>query len=203
MFTNLPEDVITNTLHFDPVGASPLETVQATVQPLLETFYEAFYANNIAGNYVKWAQATTKWYALADPEPRVPIVAPMPLTITTVASTVPTEAAVVLSFQGDPMSGVPMARRRGRLYMGGLGGSAVTASTTSQYPMLNPAFITQWVAAASNFAEALDGVGVHWSVWSTVDQASTLITNGWIDNAIDTQRRRGVDRTARTTWTWS
>jgi hypothetical protein len=39
-----------------------------------------------------------------------------------------------------------------------------------------------------------------WSlaVYSVADAVAREVTNGWVDNAWDTQRRRGIDATART-----
>jgi hypothetical protein len=39
-----------------------------------------------------------------------------------------------------------------------------------------------------------------WCVWSVADQIAVPVANGWIDNAFDVQRRRGVDYTSRTLW---
>lgn len=38
----------------------------------------------------------------------------------------------------------------------------------------------------------------QWRIWSPTNNNSVLIDNGWVDNAWDTQRRRGVEATART-----
>jgi hypothetical protein len=39
------------------------------------------------------------------------------------------------------------------------------------------------------------------AVWSPSNGDAVPVTDGWVDNAWDTQRRRGIDRTARSTWT--
>jgi hypothetical protein len=37
-------------------------------------------------------------------------------------------------------------------------------------------------------------------VWSQVDQFAVEVDNGWIDNAFDTQRRRGQQVSTKTLW---
>ena len=37
-------------------------------------------------------------------------------------------------------------------------------------------------------------------VWSVANNDLVLANDGWVDNSWDTQRRRGLDTTARTTW---
>lgn len=201
MFTNVPRDVVTNTIHIDPVGPATLDDVATTATPIIAAFYNAVYASARMANYMRPANATMRWYDLADPQPRVPIIKPAGFTMSPGTSVIPTEAAAVVSFQGDPISGVPMARRRGRIYLGGLGTAALEAGTLTSYPILSPAFITVLSNQMTILLRALDSAGMHLSVWSPTDSASTLVTNGWVDHGIDTQRRRSVEATARTTYT--
>jgi hypothetical protein len=39
-----------------------------------------------------------------------------------------------------------------------------------------------------------------WSVWSEANQTASPVRDGWVDDAWDTQRRRGLDSSARTTF---
>jgi len=108
----------------------------------------------------------------------------------------PSELAVCLSFQGARSAGLPQARRRGRVYIGPLG----TNANSSGRP--NPTLMTAIANAAVTFkasAAAISGAG-GWAVWSTVDQAPVLVDDGWVDNAFDVQRRRGLLYTSRTTF---
>lgn len=108
----------------------------------------------------------------------------------------PDELAVVLSFQGLKAAGAPQARRRGRLYIGPLD----TAAATDNRPAT--AFLTAMGNAATTLKAAVTAVGgtAAWCIWSVADQAEVVIDNGWIDNAFDVQRRRGVLPTSRTTF---
>lgn len=201
-FTNVPEDVITNIWHFESGG--PLDSALATtLTTRIETFYETVYGfPNAAANHVNWAAATTKSYDLSDPIPRVPIIKPMVINVTTpVASNIPTEVACVMSYHAAPVSGVPQARLRGRIYLGGLGPVCVTAGTTSTFPILGGGLRGAIQTAAQALLAQNDGV----AEWVQRSRASGLITSstitgGWIDNTPDTQRRRGVKATTRTLW---
>lgn len=109
----------------------------------------------------------------------------------------PRECAIVLSFQGLKAAGAPQARRRGRIYLGPL--DFVTA--TGEYVATSA--ITTITNAAATFKSAITAIGVdtRWGIWSHMDQVVVLVDNGWVDNTYDTQRRRGVKATSRTTWT--
>jgi hypothetical protein len=39
-----------------------------------------------------------------------------------------------------------------------------------------------------------------WSVWSRKNANTKLVTGGFVDNAFDTQRRRGEKASGRQTW---
>lgn len=109
-------------------------------------------------------------------------------------SALPSECAIALSFQGARVAGFPQSRRRGRLYLGPWGATA----NVSGRPLA--ALMTQIANAALTLKATADSIGSlgGWAVWSTVDQAAVRVDNGWIDNAWDTQRRRGLSYTSRT-----
>jgi hypothetical protein len=97
------------------------------------------------------------------------------------------DVALCLSFHGG--SGRPS--ERGRLYVplyaAGLAPSGATANTTS----LNKA------AALVPILTGLGGVNVDWVVWSPKLRSSKPVTDWHVDNAWDTQRRRGMGATSR------
>ena len=108
----------------------------------------------------------------------------------------PDEVAVCLSFQGQKAAGAPQARRRGRVYLGPLD----TAAATDNRPAT--AFLTAIGNAATTLKANTTAVGgtAAWCIWSVADQVEVPVDNGWIDNAFDVQRRRGVLPTSRTTF---
>jgi len=116
-------------------------------------------------------------------------------------SPLPEEVSAVLSFKADTaglleVSGStrPKARRRGRLYLGPL--NSGTIGTAGAGVFLALAFQGTILGAASNFLDQVP----EWSVWSRKDAAVHPVVDGWLDNAFDTQRRRGVRANGRTTW---
>jgi hypothetical protein len=143
--------------------------------------------------------------------PRVPIVEDTITLTTAVGNCLPTECAICLSYEGAPVSGQVQARRRGRIYLGPL---IQNNTTTSAGRVIVSAATT---TAITNAATALAGISgppdAFWSVFSptlagpepwsagTLSSAMTQATRGWVDNALDTQRRRGSDPTLRTLWT--
>ena len=129
----------------------------------------------------------------------------------------PDECAMVLSMYSD-LTGIPentpggapgpvgdahpAARRRGRLYLGPLSDNcsdAVANGTTpprlSSVARAVPAFSANRLCTES---AALDN---PWCVFSRTNWAMYPVIGGWIDNAFDTQRRRGPASSARTLWT--
>ncbi len=200
-FTNMPSDVITNTWHFDPLTPLDFEEVRDLVTPRLVTLYGTVYGGGRGlADYVVDTAGTVRWYDLQAPPPRAPVILPFALPATSSTSSIPTEVALVLSFQAPQVSGAPQARRRGRVYFGALTSSFVQPATSSSFPRFTDAAVSSIAAAAAAFMDGLESDGVRWTVWSPTDQASAIVTNGWVDNSPDTQRRRSVDATSRTTW---
>jgi hypothetical protein len=88
-------------------------------------------------------------------------------------------------------------RKRGRLYIPlCLAGSSPTGANVS-------ASVRQRIADLVPLFEGLGGVDWDWGVFSRVDNVFRKYTNWWVDDAWDTQRRRGKRATARTTGTTS
>lgn len=201
-FTNLPSDAITNTFHFDPLTPLDLAATAAIVNPHLATFYSQIYNSTFGiGDYTEPTQMTFNWYDLQAPPPRVPLVFVPDTPMTQKTTVIPTEVACVLSMQAPQVSGEPQARRRGRIYLGALTNDWFASSTAAIFPIFSTAAVNHVTAAATLLANEVLGDGVRWSVWSPTDEASALVTNGWVDNSPDTQRRRSVDATARALWT--
>lgn len=202
-FTNLPQDVITNTLYFEDFNSVPFATVADTLSPIIESAYTGIY-NGVAGlgaNYVNWGNAEINWYDLSEPEPRTVENRQITINVATpVATVIPTEVAVVLSFQALPAAGQPQARRRGRIFLGGLGDGWFDASTVSTFPELDFLARNNLAERAEFLRDAVIGEDMTWRVWSPTTSQSHQVADGWIDNSPDTQRRRSVDSTSRLLW---
>lgn len=201
-FTNLPEDVITNTFHFEATTGATPEQVSTDVTPSLAAFYTDGYGSDGIAFYINRSLAHVKWYNLSNPEPRVPFVADLGIgSIPQGNSNLPTEVAMCLSFQGDPLSGQSQARRRGRVFLGGMPQGIISPSIGNNFPIWHPTVVQRWVTSAQDNLYGVSGAtSPDWVVWSPTSQAAVEITNGWVDNAPDTQRRRSIDPTLRTIW---
>jgi len=203
-FTNLPRDVMTNTFHVataEPSGPDK-NSVATTMASRLQTFYTNAYGGTAtAANYVLWGTGTVKVYDLTEAEPRVPGTAVLNCSaITEVASDIPTEVSIVMSYHAALVSGTPASRLRNRIYLGGLASDAFTLSSTSAFPTIASAMRTNIIGAAQAL-EALNDANVQWVQYSPTTGLPSPIVGGWIDNTPDTQRRRGVSATVRTTFT--
>lgn len=206
--SNLAADAAQNTLYFRDPG-DDVEVAADSAHDLITAFYTTFDQSIYSGATTLPA-VTVKYYDLTDPEPRVPVFE-AGFTITTgTGAGYPSEVAICLSFQGERESGVNQARRRGRIYLGPLDADVGTTSTGRV--VVAPAAVTAITGAASTMATGLGQTAV-WCVFSpttagpqpwsagVLDVAFTPVTNGWVDNAFDTQRRRGTDSLVRTVWT--
>lgn len=194
--SELPEDRMVNTWHFEGgTGA----TDYANIYDMLTDFYTETYAGSeVTATYPTIAftgDVDIKLYCLADPLPRVPRDVGFFSFTPTSSEGLPQEVALCLSYAAAPASGIPAARRRGRVYLGPF----AEASNTDARP--GTALITVIAAAASELKAAADAsVTWQWIVYSRADEAGYPVVSGWLDNAWDTQRRRGWSPTSRTTW---
>lgn len=192
MTTALPADTVTNSFHINAVSDADLITATAS--------WKTFYLG-IAGHFpstVAQAGWRFKAFNLDDPQPRAPVYEETwNLAATPAGQTLPSECAMVLSFQAAPASGDPQARRRNRVYIGPLDSALIGADGR-----FTGASLTTLVNAANDL-EIASAAAANWSwvVWSAIGQVPLIIDNGWVDNAVDTQRRRGVKATTRTVFT--
>lgn len=188
---NTAANYATNTWHFEAEVAQDITNAQAAIQ----TFYASLsdrFSNLVRTNNHPW-----KIYDDTDPEPRAPIEEGS-WNFSSVAggNPLPTEISLVMSFQGEKVSGVPQARRRGRIYLpfigSGQNGSDGRPSST---------LIADVVAAGDALLTASNNAaGWTWLVFSRVAPGYTAVTNGWVDNEWDVQRRRGRLATSRSTF---
>lgn len=128
------------------------------------------------------------------------LVASLPFTLwsPTTGNSFPLEVALCSSFASEVPPGVSERRRRGRVYIGPFNASAATVGTGMPTPL--DSLRTALANRTEALADALATAGHPLCVWSRADAALYPVVRGWVDNAWDTQRRREVDPTARTTW---
>lgn len=136
-------------------------------------------------------------YDIADPTPRAPVLeTEFSFPVAPNDNPLPHQVSIVLSFQGDRVSGVNQARRRGRVYIPFTGAQWVDPSGRPDVS------ITGAIVGFGNLLLEQSRLSASWTwmVYSRADGAVVPITNGWVDNRYDIQRRRGREPTARTTY---
>lgn len=185
-----PEDIVTNTSYWlMPEDTSHCETLAGN----LHEFYSdisIYMSSMLAGS-----GRITMW-ALADPEPRAPIFdSPWP-ALSFGISNYPLEVACCLSSRAAPSSGIPASSLRNRQYIGPLSEAAVETSVlVNNEPSI--AFREACVDAWVSIAQEMDPENIVATVYSTKEAVGRTPVAYWMDNAWDTQRRRGRRATER------
>jgi len=175
--TGLPRDDIVNVFHFGGLGVA--ESFDDYTQPLGQA-----YLDHLAPRLGGVNQVTTTAYDLADAMPRPPQNVRV-LALPGIPASGPREVAVCLSYFADRN----LPRNRGRVYLGPWSGGA-TGQDRPGTPVTDiDAFATAVHAIPSDVAD--------WCVYSVRDHTMKPITDIWIDNEWDTQRRRGMRATVR------
>lgn len=196
--SNVAEDASINTWH---VAGADLATNVVDIGDALTTFYNTFGGRLASTVNRTGSPHTITVYDLNDVEPRVPLIIGT-FSIDTAAGdsqNLPSEVAMCLSLSGETIGGVNMARRRGRVYLGPWNESM--SGNGDDEPARPASIYTDVIAeAATDLLDEVAGLtgGPLISVYSRADSTLRPVEHGWIDNAWDTQRRRGVDSTART-----
>ena len=205
-FTGLPEDVATNTLYFATGGGVVGPPASGPEQTEIVLRLQAAY-NEVAtyiAPIVSRPLTRIKLYDMADTPPRQPLTGEFDLNLTAGGGTasLPLEVAAVLSFHTTFLSGVPNARRRGRIYVGPLTPLVIGPGTATQFPTFLAAFITAMQDFATALATPVNPLEVvAWHQYSPTTGDSSIVIGGWVDNEADTQRRRQARATIRNTFT--
>jgi hypothetical protein len=194
-----PEDVITNSFHFQNTD---IVTDYDNVKDMLENFYtvmaegssrsivEFMSISTITGNW------TLKAYALEDPKPRQPVIQWQGFSPPANTQALPTEVALVQSFQADIESGEIPARRRNRVYLGPFNRDAL-----GNYGRPDDTLVSSMIFQGKQLiAESQASLRWTWVAYSPTTDEANAITNGWVDNAWDSQRRRGLYYSQRGTY---
>lgn len=186
------EDRITNTWHFGANGTIDLADVVANVNLFYNTIDHLFSKDVMDSGH------TLKFYDLAQAEPRVPVLVDtsLALVVDGVRDPAPRETAMCLSFKSFYQSGIPPARRRGRVYLGPFSNLIIGLNAR---PGDAPLGAIRDAGAALLYASSAAN-NWQWNIYSRVDHASWPVTAGWVDDEFDTQRRRGLRATKKVTF---
>lgn len=203
----LPEDRFVNVFHFhNPVVGDPTVAINTCLNELEDALTQVVAGGNSLSQFISpYVSRSAKLvaYDMLTGEPRVPITRNITLSSTS-AGGYAEEVAVVLSTHGTP----PVTpRRRGRMYFGPLVDSAtcIAAGTVSAPARPSSASAAHMVQALLGFGAKLMNdsttANLPWSIRSTVPAENYVpIVGGYVDNALDTQRRRGPAPTTRLTF---
>lgn len=206
--TGLPRDVAINSFHFSTPDTDPAAEAAAIVNAL-DLFYnlnvgaEANVATYISEFVTRDTNGCRFDFFIDDINNQgLQGSVPWSLEGEPPNSTLPLEVSVCTSFVGANPGLVPVRRRRGRIYIGPLGGNAIEYNPDNP-PEPATALVEILVGATERLASdsGLASAGVEWQVWSRANDAGYQVISGWVDNEFDTQRRREVDATVRTAWT--
>lgn len=200
--TGLDQDRIMNTFHFatDDLDEAALDALTGR----LYSFYNEVSAssgNSIAdfiSNYVTRAEdVRVRWYDAAGIPPNDPIVeSSFALASPDWTTCLPTEVACCLSLINDDVTAYPVRNRRGRLYLGPFVTETATAGGTGSRPTVA---LRNTLVDAAEVLHDLDDAYAVWVIWSRALGVSFPVTRVWVDDAWDTQRRRGERIITRTT----
>jgi len=194
--SNRPEDGVTNTTHWYKGGA---QFDYENIRDMLVDFYSEIPdgASNSLTDFMTDKGLSGNWqlkiYRLTDDKPRAPVYTSQGSFELTSQDCLPAEIALVMSFQAEPESGLTQARRRNRIYLGPFG---VTANKDIGRPA--DLLVETMLFAGKALLIAQDqSITWGWHIYSPTQNAHYPVASGWVDNAWDSQRRRGVESTLR------
>lgn len=208
--SGIQRDFVQNSFVFQSVGSDPIDLgVDAMLS--LQTFYTSIgpwlspvlqRVNQVHELLVYDIAGELAAAGSGIGSPIDGVVFAIPAANTTVG--LPGEVAVCLSYRaeiaGAPVEGPggttrPRSRRTGRVYLGPLCTQAL-AEAPPDATRPAPSMRNDFLAAG---ADLRDNADHFWCVWSRVDNQLRAVQEVWVDNAFDTQRRRGTAPTSRVT----
>lgn len=207
--TNLPRDVAINTFWFASNSLSNADIRSAWDTPL-QSFYndlgedQADKIGALLSNVIQRNACRIEWYNGLTPGPPFHITSFTLVPTETTTTDLPLQIALVASFYSVLASStgeiLPRPSRSGRVFVGPWTILAVNPTQTSGTPTPAPGVVSDLAIAAATLAGNGASETSWWAVWSRKLNAASPITNGWVDNRWDTQRRRDEDATSRQVW---
>lgn len=177
--SGFPEDVYENVLYF---GVNTPDTVEGRCDEIKDVYAAFPY-------FAGWENLEIRVYDIAGGQPTFQKLYP---AVRGAGTGNPTEVAICLSYTASDDVDASTPRRRGRIYLGPLD----TNGSGSVRPGAG------MIDAVLDFGEALAQVGTAsnttWKMYSQRDNVTAKIEAIFCDNAWDTQRRRGLKPTNRT-----
>jgi hypothetical protein len=187
--TNLPEDDAVNVLYFDVQDSNFSVGFTSSNQQVCDGIQAAYaWIGGQLGTSLN-GKMTVKVYELLGGQPVFEKKYDTPFARGTGAC--PREVAICLSYATVDNPDASTPRRRGRIYVGPLAGATTeTVESGKRQAILDLGTKLSQIGTAN---------GVTWKMFSKMDNAAFKIESMWVDDAYDTQRRRGRKPTTRTT----
>jgi hypothetical protein len=184
--SGLPINDDVNVLFYE-IGASDFNGRSAICDEILSKYESRL---NVVLSNSEWE---CNAYAMADPLPR-PVVGRATRNFGGVGEGGPPEVALCLSYYAVRN----LKRLRGRIYVGPF------LATTISERIPNASLLGRVLGFGQDLASIGESALVpdsEWVIYSPTDNVARNITNIWVDNEWDTQRRRGVKASTRQTAT--
>lgn len=224
--TGLPADTVTNSFAVK-APAGPTNAELTSLMTALIGFYNTAgptigeaLCYRMSKNLSRGTnQSTIKVYDITGREDGTPHGSPIASALWTLgaagaAAGLPSEVAVVLRLEAAGRAGAPVElpdgadpglavdrpkqRYTGRVYIGPLTGDAVDIVTN--VPRVGASLTSALLDSGERLKDAINAIGAGWdlAVWSRSDAILRAVDNVAVDNAFDTQRRRGEKPTGIT-----
>lgn len=221
----VPRDAVVWTFHWmDEAEATTAAVMAATVAGKVDLYLKSWDDlgtwNSALASYMRPQNAVTEVFNFNDPPPRIPILTfnhTGAATPVTTGLDLPPEVAVCINYEAAPESGLNQRRRRGRHFLGPLqvhsavGDNRVIPAT--ELDGIARRFDTNMgvIGGSGSFGLAVYSRSTHGGlaigeqppeggideIPDALPAAFVRATRGWVDNAWDTQRRRGQQATTR------
>jgi hypothetical protein len=206
--SGLSEDRVVNTWHFSTPGAVPLPPELARINEMLVRFYITNFSSALGAPLTFFSPFVTgplvvRLYNEDVPVPR-PLLAEFltPFALLQPGASLPAEVALVMSYSSDRTAGVKPSSERGRIYLGPF---RVSASIDGAFDSRPHADLLASIARhATRLITDGETIGAVWVTYSPTRRSRLqepyfgVVERGFVDNAWDTQRRRGRDSSTRT-----
>jgi len=218
--TGADTDVTVNTFYFKET--TDLGTDAQTYTDIIDALADFYHAFDQLLSPALDGSLRIKLFNHLDPPPRSPVAEGLESLTLVEATGLPNEVSVALSYRAALESGQNRRRNRGRVYIGPLGTSWSTGGTGDRRPLqanrqtvidaydvhlAGPSMTTPGADAQIYVFSRSDALGLAVGAAGPSDEPDYteaqliagyhLIDNVWMDDAFDTQRRRGVAPTSR------
>jgi len=200
--SGLPEDRYINTWAFSS-DVAETEAGQLAAIAKVGNFFQNIQSNGasvmelITAQTIDETACELRAYWMGQPPPRDPVIVAWSGLTFGASAPLPSEVALCASFY----AGSNRPRNRGRVFIGPL---ASAISTTGAGRGAHPSTVARATLALASEQLAEDVTGPRWCVLGTATAGPAkelkVVTGGWVDDAFDTQRRRGEGAQNRTNW---